>query len=248
MVIQDTLQLFTFSKYLTNMRFLFPLLSLCFISNTTFAQLEGGLSGSYFTQNLPEWETAVFGLRSNERLLKSGFGQQIDFKIAGFENYRIQFHLNAGTNYATTSLENRTFKLRKNDISLSSKIFFLSLEADCDCPTFSREAGLLEKGLFAEFLTGASFFQGEMTEQSTLISEDNGVIFKIGLGFGVEIGITDLVTISPYFRYQRYFKAEWEGLQEDLTTFDPTTTVEGSNTTPINQLSAGIRLGISLQR
>ena len=230
------------------MRFLFVLLSFCFLSNDSFAQLEGGLSGTYFTQNLSEWETAIFGLRSNERLLKSGFGQQVDLRVAGFENYRIQFHLNAGTTNATTSLENRAFKLRKNDLSLSSKIFFLSLEADCDCPTFSREAGLLEKGLFAEFLTGASFFQAEMTNESNIISEDNGIAFKIGLGLGVEIGITDFVTISPFFRYERYFKAEWENLQEDLTTFDPSATVEGSNTTPINQLSAGIRLGISLQR
>jgi len=230
------------------MRFIFALFSIAFFTNISFAQLEGGLSGTYFTQTLPEWETVVFGFRSNERLLKSGYGQAIDLKIAGFENYRIQFHLNAGTNNATTSLEDRAFKLRKNDIGLSGKIFFLSLEADCDCPTFSREAGLLEKGLFAEFLTGASFFQAEMTNDNSIISEDNGVTFKIGFGLGVEIGITDLVTISPFVRYQRYFNAEWEDLQQDLTTFDPSTTMEENNTTPINQLSAGIRLGISLQR
>ncbi len=230
------------------MRFLFVLLSIFTLSNTTFAQLQGGISGTYFTQSIPEWETAVFGLRSNEHLLKSGFGQAVDLKIAGFENYRIQFHLNAGTNNTTTTFENQQFKLRKNDIGLSGKIFFLSLEADCDCPTFSREAGLLEKGLFAEFITGASFFQAEMAEQSTIVSEDDGIAFKIGFGLGVEIGITDYVTISPYVRYQRYFKAEWEGLQEDILAFDPTTTIEGNNITPINQFSAGIRLGISLRR
>jgi len=217
-------------------------------STAAFAQLQGGISATYFTQNLSEWEAAIFGLRSNERLLNNGFGQEIDVKIAGFENYRIQFHLNAGTNNATSSFENRQFKLRKNDLSLSSKIFFLSLEADCDCPTFSREAGILEKGLFAEFLTGASFFQAEMSEQSTIIAEDNNIAFKIGLGLGLEIGITDFVTISPFVRYQRYFNAEWENLQEDIVNFDPTIAPEGNNTTDIDQISAGIRLGISLKR
>ena len=230
------------------MRFLFLIFAILFYTNSAFAQLQGGISGTYFTQNLPNWETTIFGFRSNEQLLKSGFGQAVDLKIAGFDNYRIQFHLNVGTNNATTSLENRQFKLRKNDISLSGKIFFLSLEADCDCPTFSREAGLLEKGLFAEFITGASFFQAEMGEENTIISEDNGTAFKVGFGLGVEIGINDYVTISPFVRYQRYLNVEWEGLQEDLFLFDPTTVIDGTNTTPINQVSAGIRLGLSLQR
>lgn len=230
------------------MRFLFLIFAVLFYTNSAFAQLQGGISGTYFTQSLPNWETTIFGFRSNEQLLKSGFGQAVDLKIAGFDNYRIQFHLNVGTNNATTSLENRQFKLRKNDISLSGKIFFLSLEADCDCPTFSREAGLLEKGLFAEFITGASFFQAEMGEENTIISEDNGTAFKVGFGLGVEIGINDYVTISPFVRYQRYLNVEWEGLQEDLFLFDPTTVIDGTNTTPINQVSAGIRLGLSLQR
>ncbi|MFK7982304.1 MAG: hypothetical protein AB8G86_20145 [Saprospiraceae bacterium] len=230
------------------MRFIFFVFSMLFYTNISFAQLQGGISGTYFTQSLSNWETTIFGLRSNEQLLKSGFGQAVDLKIAGFDNYRIQFHLNAGTNNATTSLENRQFKLRKNDVSLSGKIFFLSLEADCDCPTFSREAGFLEKGLFAEFITGASFFQAEMEEENTIISEDNGTVFKVGFGLGVEIGINDYVTISPFVRYQRYFNAEWEGLQEDLFIVDPTTIVDATNATPINQVSAGIRLGLSLQR
>lgn len=230
------------------MRFLLLVFSFLFYTNISFAQLQGGISGTYFTQSIPEWEAAVLGTRSNEQLLKSGFGQAVDLKIAGFENYRIQFHLNAGTNKATTSLENRQFKLRKNDIGLSGKIFILSLEADCDCPTFSREAGFLEKGLFVEVLAGASFIQSEMTETSTLISEGNEVVFKAGLGLGVEIGITDYVTISPFVRYQHYFNAEWEGLQTDIAAFDQTTVTAGSDSTPINQFSAGIRLGISLQR
>ena len=107
----------------------------------------------------------------------------------------------------------------------------MSLEADCDCPTFSREAGLLEKGLFAEFITGASFFQAEMGEENTIISEDSGTAFKVGFGLGVEIGINDYVTISPFVRYQRYLNVEWEGLQEDLFLFDPTTVIDGTNTT-----------------
>lgn len=229
------------------MRFLFVLLLCTWMNTISFAQLEGGLTGGYFMQTIPEWESAVFGLRSNERLLKNGFSQAVDFKIAGFENYRVQFHLNAGTNYAETSLDTRQFKLRQIDFALSSKIFLLSLEADCDCPTFSREAGLLEKGFFVEFLAGASTYQAEMSEEM-VISEDKGIAFKAGLGMGIEIGITDRITLSPYVRYQRYFNVNWEGLQTDIAAFDPTAEIEGNDATSINQVSAGLRLGVSLNR
>ena len=65
---------------------------------------------------------------------------------------------------------------------------------------------------------------------------------------GLEIGINDQVTISPYVRYNRFINNEWEGLQEAIGTLDNIGLDRGSNTSPINQVSAGIRLGISLER
>jgi len=224
-------------------------LALFLFSNTSFAQLQGGISGAYFVQTIPEWETAVFGNRSNERLLKSGFAQEIDLKIAGFENYRIQFHLNAGTAYSKTIQEerlDRKFELRQIDLSLSSKIFLLSLEADCDCPTFSRDAGLLEKGFYLELIAGASSYNAKMKDIYEV--NDKGLSLKLGVGIGIEIGINDQVTISPYARFNRFFKNEWTGLQAAISDLDVTEINIASDISPINQLSGGIRLGISLDR
>jgi len=228
------------------MRFFFTSLVFFLCFNISFAQLQGGISGAYFSQNIPEWEAAVFGTQSDEQLLNSGFSQEVDLKIAGFENYRIQFHLNAGHAFSKTSLETRTFELRQIDLSLSSKIFLLSLEADCDCPTFSRDAGLLEKGFYVELIAGASSYNATLTDVFEL--NDKGIGLKLGLGMGLEIGINDQITISPYVRYNRFFSNEWEGLQETIGTLDNIESDRGSNTSPINQVSAGIRLGISLER
>ncbi len=228
------------------MRLILASLAFFFFTNIGFAQLQGGISGAYFVQTIPEWETAVFGNRSNERLLKSGFAQEIDFKIAGFENYRIQFHLNAGTAFSKTSLATRSFELRQIDVSLSSKIFLLSLEADCDCPTFSRDAGLLEKGFYVEFIAGASSYNAKMRDIFDV--NDKGVGLKLGLGMGIEIGINDQITISPYVRYNRFFNNEWSGLQAGIADLDNTELNNGSDISAINQISGGIRLGISLDR
>lgn len=230
------------------MRLIFLFFAFFFLqSNTTFAQLQGGIAANYFIQNMPEWESAFFGLRSNERLLNNGYGGELDFKVAGFENYRVQFHINAQKNFFKSSLDTRQFKLDQHVLSITGKIFLLSLEADCDCPTFSRDAGLLEKGFFVEISPGISNFKASATDQS-LISEDTGFSFKMGIGMGLEIGFNDYVTISPFVRYNRYFNMEWEGLQADIAAFDNTTPIEGSDATSMNQFSAGLRLAITLQR
>lgn len=230
------------------MRLLLMLISFSFFATSTLsAQLQAGLSGNYFLQSVPEWEAAAFGARSNERLLNKGYGAEIDFKVAGFENYRVQFHINGQRNQFRSSLDTRKFKLDQNVFSLTSKIFLLSLEADCDCPTFSRDAGIVKKGFFVEVSPGISTFKASVSDDA-LISEDTGVSFKFGVGMGLEIGFNDFVTISPFVRFNRYFNMEWEGLQSDIAAFDNTTPVDGSNTTPLNQFSAGLRLAITLQR
>ncbi|MEM1120323.1 MAG: hypothetical protein AAGJ18_07720 [Bacteroidota bacterium] len=229
------------------MRILALLIAFSLFCTPAFSQLQGGLSGLYFIQTIPEWESAIFGLRSNERLLNNGYGGAIDFKVAGFENYRVQFYLHAQRNQFESSLDARNFKLAQNTFSLSSKIFLLSLEADCDCPTFSRDAGILEKGFFIEIIPGFSNFQAEASE-ATVISEDDGWSFKLGLGMGLEVGLNDYVTISPFVRFNRYFNLEWEELQEDIAAFDNTNPLEGSNNSPINQFAAGLRLALTLQR
>lgn len=231
------------------MRLFLVAITFFLFSNTSFAQLQGGISGTYFVQTIPEWETAVFGNRSNERLLNSGFAQEIDFKIAGFENYRIQFHLNAGTAFSKTipiDPIDRSYSLRQIDVSLSSKIFLLSLEADCDCPTFSRDAGLLEKGFYVEFIAGASSYNATLKDVYEV--NDKGIGLKLGIGMGIEIGINDQVTVSPYARYNRFFNNEWAGLQTAVADLDNAESNNGSDISPINQISAGIRLGISLER
>lgn len=229
------------------MRLLFAFLSFCLFTNVVTAQLEAGITAGYFFQSIPEWETAAFGTRTNDRLLKSGLAQEIDLKIAGFENYRVEFHLNGGFNNSKTTKELRSYKLQQIDIGISTKIYLLSLEADCDCPTFSRDAGILEKGFFVELSPAISAFKGKIEDQA-IVSEDTGLSFKMGVGIGLEIGITDFITISPIVKYNRYFNVEWEDLQADIAAFDQSPVIEGNNTTAINQLYGGIRLALRLKR
>ena len=221
----------------------------CFVAQIGFGQI--GFTGAYFSQSIPEWERAVFGDRSNDRLLNTGYSAEIDFKITPFENYRVEFfpafnyNLTNSTSFGRTGTSIETFDLTQYDFSVKTNIFFLSLEADCDCPTFSREAGLLEKGLFVQVAPGVSFFNGvvEETNINPLVTEDSGLAFKLGFGLGLEIGLADFLTVTPIVKYNRYFGVEWEGLTEDLSQL-PLASDVGNDISSINQFYGGIKLGI----
>ena len=130
--------------------------------------------------------------------------------------------------------------------NLKTNIYFLSLEADCDCPTFSRDAGILEKGLFVQIAPGISYFQSK-AEAASLVSEGNGTNFKLGLGLGVEIGLSDYLTITPIVKYNRYFNVDWEDLTNQMANISQQEVTFDYDKSTINQFYAGIRIGIKLR-
>jgi opacity protein-like surface antigen len=232
------------------MRILFFVFSLLLISETITAQV--GFNAGYFSQQVPEWEAAVFGTRSSNSLLSSGYAAEIDYRFASFENLRIEFYPSLGFNrsnssYTLDSLSYKDFKLDQYEFNLKTNIYFLSLKADCDCPTFSRESGILKKGLFLQIAPGISYFRSSL-ESPAVNADANGFNFKLGVGLGLEIGVTDYITITPIVKYNHYFNVEWEGLQNSIATIDNREVLEGGDITKISQFYGGIRLGFRLQR
>jgi len=69
---------------------------------------------------------------------------------------------------------------------------------------------------------------------------------SLGLGLGVDIGLSDLLTITPMIRFRRYFGAEWENLVENLNLEEPSQLSFDAQETGIETFSFGIRLGIRM--
>lgn len=245
------------------MRNFFFVFILFFTISSSFAQT--GFNVAYFSQSVPEWESTVFGTRSNENLLSSGYSAELDVRIASLANYRVDFYPTLSYNaskYDSGALDfdSKTFNfdLKQYEFSIKTNIYVLSMEADCDCPTFSRDAGILEKGFFIQIAPGLSYFQSEAIGtifdpissiiEPTLISEGSGLNFKLGLGMGVDIGISDYITISPIIKYNRYFNANWEGLSDKIAIFNQSDVSTGNDKTGISQFYGGVRLGIKFKR
>ncbi len=120
-----------------------------------------------------------------------------------------------------------------------TNIYPLDLEGDCNCPTFSKDGDVLQKGLFLQVAPGINYFINKINSRQ-LEQNNNSFAFSIGAGIGLDIGFSELLTITPIVKGYYVLAAKWNA--DPLETV-PQTIVD-RNTTNLLQLYAGLRMGL----
>lgn len=130
------------------------------------------------------------------------------------QNNRIEFHPLLG--YRFTSAKTPEFAGHYNsiDFDFNTSIYPFDFEGDCDCPTFSKEGSIFQKGFFIELQPGV----GRQTliydsYPSANVPKPSNVVLKLGAAVGLDIGLSDRFTVTPYFSMTRLLSGEWEGLE-----------------------------------
>lgn len=203
-----------------------------------------GLNAGYRSNQAPEWilESVPDGNIQFD-LLASGYSFGIDYWFR-LKNVRVEFtpELNYAL-YNQTLNEDLGLKAQTFNFFFHSNIYFLDFNNDCDCPTFSKDGNSFSKGLFLRVSPGVSLFQNELSIPESTSSE-NAIAFSVALGLGVDIGISDFLTISPIVTYRYYPGVDWTGLS--AANRDSESLQVRSESSSIRQLHAGIRIGIRL--
>lgn len=220
------------------MKKLFFLVTLLFFSHLSFAQF--GITGGFAQLNSEEWQedikaTGTYTL--SEDFLTNGQALGIDYWFR-LKNYRIEFlpELRVSRYTGTLTATDQEVDLKVNNIGLNfnTNIYPFDLEGDCDCPTWSKEGPTLKKGLFIRISPSIGYWNinDDITggEQSSGKSYD--IHASLGAGLGFDIGLSDLLTITPLVEYR------WHGAEQILTY--------ASNEYRFNDWFAGIRLGVRL--
>jgi hypothetical protein len=125
----------------------------------------------------------------------NGYGAGINYWLR-LKNVRIEFFPELSYN-RLTSLPAETLPSANLDrwaLSVPVSFYPLDFKGDCRCPTFSKQNDLVKKGLFLQLVPTV---QHERTEQSSDWHQN----FGLGLGTGLDIGISDLITLTPLLQY-----------------------------------------------
>lgn len=210
------------------------------------AEAQFGISANYLSTN-EQWEFSAFdGFNAPENLVENGWSAGIDYWFR-LKNKRIEFL--PELNYASFT-NDYTMDLRsQSDVYsffFNTNFYLWDFNGDCDCPTFSKQGPTLEKGLFVQLSPGVSYWKLAYGNKDAPFLEDESAAFSIGAGAGFDIGITDLITLTPIVRLRYYPSVDSESpisyLDENEVLTDGTARIAGS---PLFW-SGGIRLGFRL--
>ncbi len=221
------------------------ILFLCFLGTAFLSKAQFGISAGYQSFKADDWFSGLSDIQQENVGTQSSYKIGIDYWFR-LKNIRIEFMPELSTANFEKSFTNGDFEVKMFNLQFNTNIYLLDINNDCNCPTFSKQSNFLAKGFFLQISPGYSFINTahnhtiiEGNTSTFLTTEKNNFSnFSIGIGAGFDLGVSDILTITPIARI-RYFPNA--STQVQFGTFEPTEST-------ITQLYLGARLGFRLVR
>jgi hypothetical protein len=85
-------------------------------------------------------------------------------------------------------------QLREYGFEFKVNVYPFDFGGDCDCPTFGKQGPQLEKGFYIQLSPGYAVY--DLNGEGFEFGSGNGITY--GGGIGLDIGLSNLLTITPY--------------------------------------------------
>lgn len=203
-----------------------------------------GINASYETIGAADWEglfrqSDVVGATP----VSSGFSIGVDrwFRL---KPVRIEFfpELNYARYQSDWAGNTGTLQHQKISLYANTNFYLLDFMGDCDCPTFSKDGGIFKKGFFVQLSPGVSYALFDF-QSSDLNRSSSSIVPSIGLGLGIDIGLSDFITLTPMVRFRQHFGVEWENLREILD-MELAGVSSDTETSGVETWGFGLRIGV----
>jgi hypothetical protein len=205
------------------MKISIAIIAFVFVASQCFSQL--GFVGGYKTFNPDGWNKLENDLQVVAPYPFSGWQVGIDYWFR-LKKRRVEFAPELSFSHYQNQLERGKLDHTMVGFHFNTDVFVFDLASDCNCPTFSKDGNLFTKGFFLEVSPGMVFTRNKLdalnlNDVEINLSEDR-IAFGGSVGAGLDIGFSDLFTISPIARFHYYPNFDWEegfndpGLQSDL--------------------------------
>lgn len=205
-----------------------------------------GLYGGYRFNDAPNWAPPSANLTDAASPLGNSWAVGADYWIPlGQTRIDLLPQLSFGQATQRLTVGSTPFEFTQNAFSLflNTHFYLLDLEGDCDCPTFSKSGDFFQKGFFVQLSPGVSYFQNTIERQNPDAAglEDNTLAYSLSAAVGLDIGLSDILTLTPMAGFRYYFPSEWASLSEVFPTIE---TEPFETESEIRQFWVGLRLGI----
>lgn len=161
--------------------------------------------------------------KTDAKAFKPGFEVGVDYWFR-LKKQRVEFMPELAYSYATTTINPNkgldNVHMSGIHFNFHTQFYALDLEGDCNCPTFSKEGASINKGLFFHFTPGIGYYTaGAKTNGNAAIryGESKKIIFRAGVGVGLDLGVTDMLTITPIISYYFHSKFAWDNMPSSQT-------------------------------
>mgnify|MGYP001438261006 CR=1 FL=1 len=215
---------------------LFPVFILFFMSNPVSSKAQFGVAAGWAEEEWTTWNHQISQNAGNSEIFYLR-GPAVEFNYwFRLKNYRVEF-LPALRWHGSNDDGEGKATAQTAGLLFHTQIYLLDMKGDCDCPTWSKKGNLFKKGFFIQLSPGVEFgnwrYQATASDPAVDVKA-NSIAYSVAGGIGLDIGISDLLTLSPQVGYRHYPGVIWPGLfGEDVK----------QNT---GQKYAAIRLGIRL--
>jgi len=218
------------------------ILVLCLSSISAYCFGQFGITTKYSFNNYNHWSDVTESI-NDSRLFENHLEFALDYRFRPGEK-RIELfmeasYLNNSTSMISPGGNDRVFSMNGFGLGLKANVYFLDFHGDCDCPTFGKEGGFLKKGLFLQFSTAASYWnkKAEFFSDPT----DSSLLVDIGVGIGLDIGISNMITVTPIASVNYYPFATWEQFAIEQGLLDQS---NPNSRTTISMFKLGVRIGL----
>lgn len=186
------------------------ILCLSFFVVQCFCQI--GISGGYKTFNADSWNTMSQNDLDVSAYPMAGWQIGADYWFR-LKKRRIEFLPELSFASFQSSFQEGSLQHRQISFHFNTDVYIFDLASDCHCPTFSKNGSFFSRGFFIELSPGASRITNQLDlNNPTTGSPQKGKEYTFGgaVGAGLDLGFSDLFTITPLFRYYFYPNTGWD--------------------------------------
>lgn len=134
-----------------------------------------------------------------------------NYEVGVFYRYQVDgtgIELLPGINYRISPKDGFGLSYKRYSFELPFIIYPLNMEGDCGCPDFSIRNKFFEKHLFF-ILTPSINFETKTLEREEITADFSNLYFKLGVGAGILIPLTERFSIAPAVVFNWAFNDKW---------------------------------------